>query len=800
MAFTPGTVLLGRYRIIRLLGRGGMAEVYHADDLKLGEPVALKFLSTQATNPKALDRLYGELRNGRKVAHPNVCRLYDIVEEGERHFIAMEFVEGVDLASLLRQVGRLSYEKALRVSRDLCAGVAAAHQVGLVHRDLKPANVMINGRGTAKITDFGIAAFSNEISDDDSCGTPNYMAPEQLVGGSVSFRSDLYALGLVMYEVFTGMPVFAAESVQELIAAHQAEKRRPSSVVNDLDVAVERVILRCLEEEPAERPRSAREILAMLPGRDAIDAAVEAGETPSPQVVAAADVSATLSGRAAALLFGAVAFGLAAILALTPLTMFYAHVPLEKSPDVLGEKAQQVAATVGMPTMGLRRYSWFERDEKYLGSRSASADSSWRDLRTLIPGAMEYVSYCAPVGVTPQNATGRLRFESPLLLNHLNCVILDSAGRLKSFRFSDDAGPSPGHRAPPVRTLLDPVLVVSSTRAGALTAFGVTRSGSLSSDHGSAYAAQLGLAATWGGAPLVLFLLVTIMVGIGLMLRNARRGRIDARGALRLATYVSAISALAWACGADHSARLQDEWVMLTTGIGGALFAGALAWLLYAALEPPLRRRSPHLLVAWSRLMLGRFRDPLIGRDVLIAVCVGIAWNLWWRVINLSPGLWSLPTLVPYGELFEAFSSVRGVAFRFFSLQNTAVLFGVGIVFILTSWRTLTRRTWASFLGTGAVIVLIAYPTIPQVRPEQVWFVAAFLVGIAAGLLWVASRFGLLALIVAIFVHFQLCAFPLTFDLDSWFAGRSSLAIGFLLAIALWAAFTSLSSRETAAV
>jgi serine/threonine-protein kinase len=509
-----------------------MAEVYQADDLKLGEAVSLKFLSTPITsNPGALERLYRELRNGRKVAHPNVCRLYDIVEAEERHFIAMEFVAGMDLASLLQQVGRLPYEKALRVSRDLCAGVAAAHQVGLLHRDLKPANVMIDGRGTPKITDFGISAFSNEISKDDLCGTLNYMAPEQLIGGDVSFRSDLYALGLIMYELFAGAPVFAADSLPQLLASHQAEKVRPSSVVNDLDMAVERVILRCLDEEPAERPRSAREILAMLPGRDAVDAAVAAGETPSPQIVAAADVSSTLSGRAASLLFGAVTCGLAAILALTPLAMFYAHVPLDKSPDVLADEAQQVASTIGMPTTGLRRYSWFERDEESLRSRSASAGSSWRDLRSLVPGAMEYVSYWAPVEVTPRNSTGRLQFESPLLLNWLNRVILDSAGRLKSFRFSDEATPQPAHRAPTIQALLalaglsgqairpvhdirtadggqstewvalvdgqDPVHIVASSRAGMLRAFAVTLSGFLPNDHGSPYAAGLGLAATW---------------------------------------------------------------------------------------------------------------------------------------------------------------------------------------------------------------------------------------------------------------------------------------------------------------
>ena len=830
--FTPGTVLLERYRIIRLLGKGGMAEVYQADDLKLGEPVALKFLSTVKGSDGALDRLYRELRNGRKVAHPNVCRLYDIVEVGERHFITMEFVEGEDLAFVLRQVGRYPYEKAIRVARDLCAGVSAAHQVGLLHRDLKPANVMIDGRGTPKITDFGIAAFSHEIHPDDVSGTPNYMAPEQLAGKGVSVRSDLYSLGLVMQELFTGVPVFEADSFQELMTAHQAPKRSPSSVVSDLDAAVERVILKCVNEDPAQRPQSAREILAMLPGRDAIDAAVAAGETPSPQIVAAADVSSRLSVRAASLLFAGVILGLAAVLALTPLTMFYAHVPLEKSPEVLAENAQQVAAAIGMSTQGLRRYSWFERDEKYLRSRLTSGDSSRRDLRTLIPGVMDYVSYWVPVGAWPRNSTGRFRFESPLVLNHLNRVILDSAGRLKSFRLTESASAWPGYRETPIQALAplaglpdqplnpvhqvraddktvstewsakvdgqDPVHIVSRNRAGVLE-FAVNRSEPSSNDQGSVFTAELGLSPAWGGAALFVLIIATVVIGIGLMFRNVRRGRIDASGAIKLGIYISAIRALSWACGADHSGRLGEEWVMFTTGVGGALCFGVLVWLLYSALEPSLRRRSPHMLVAWSRLMLGRFRDPLIARDVLIGIVVGIACNLWWRVINISPELWSFPPLIPYGDIFEAFSSVRGVGVRFFSVLYTAVFFGLGIVFILTSWLALTNRMWISFLGTAAAIVLVSYPTVPQVRPEQFWFAMIFYVGLAASFLWVTWRFGLLVLIVTIFVHFQLCAFPLTLDPDSWFVGRSWLALILLLAVAAWAAFPSLYRQPESA-
>ncbi|HYB53303.1 MAG TPA: serine/threonine-protein kinase, partial [Thermoanaerobaculia bacterium] len=161
--FTPGTVLSDRYRIIGLLGRGGMGEVYRADDLKLGQPVALKFLPDRLSSDRALlDRFFAEVRTSRSVAHPNVCRVYDIGEVEGRHFISMEYVDGEDLASLLRRIGRLPQDKALELSRQLCAGLSAAHERGVLHRDLKPANVMVDGRGRARIMDFGLAVAASE--------------------------------------------------------------------------------------------------------------------------------------------------------------------------------------------------------------------------------------------------------------------------------------------------------------------------------------------------------------------------------------------------------------------------------------------------------------------------------------------------------------------------------------------------------------------------------------------------------------------------------------------------------------
>ena len=175
----------------------------------LAQPVALKFLPEHKTDEFTLERFRNEVRIARQVSHPNVCRVYDI-GRGRRHrvFLSMEYVDGEDLASLLRRIGRLPADKALEIARKICAGLAAAHDKGVLHRDLKPANIMLDGRGEALIMDFGLAGLARPDRARCRSGTPAYMAPEQLAGKEVTVRSDIYSLGLVLYELFTGRRCF----------------------------------------------------------------------------------------------------------------------------------------------------------------------------------------------------------------------------------------------------------------------------------------------------------------------------------------------------------------------------------------------------------------------------------------------------------------------------------------------------------------------------------------------------------------------------------------------------------------
>ena len=200
-----------RYRMVTRLGRGGMGDVWRADDLMLETPVALKLI--RSTSQAGRERLLQEVRLARRVTHPAVVRVFDVGEADDEVFFSMELVEGQDLASVLRHAGRLAPGRVVEIARQLCAGLQAAHAEGVLHRDLKPANVLVDQQGRVRITDFGIAVPTGAPGGRTIAGTPRYMAPEQrLAGATLSPQTDLYALGVVLYELLTGQHPDAARS------------------------------------------------------------------------------------------------------------------------------------------------------------------------------------------------------------------------------------------------------------------------------------------------------------------------------------------------------------------------------------------------------------------------------------------------------------------------------------------------------------------------------------------------------------------------------------------------------------
>jgi serine/threonine-protein kinase len=390
--FVPGDILSERYRIVGLLGRGGMGEVYRADDLKLKQPVALKFLPASTnTDGAALARFYKEVSVARQISHRHVCRVYDVAEFQGEHFISMEFVRGEELSSLLKRIGRVPPDKAVDVARQLCAGLAAVHERGVLHRDLKPANIMLDEHGEVRITDFGIAALAVEDPREMS-GTPAYMSPEQLDGRELTAKSDIYSLGLVLYELFTGKKAFEATSLPELLRLRRSDTTptSPAEHVPELDPLIERVIFRCLERDPAKRPASTLQVAAALPGGDPLAAALAAGETPSPEMVAAAPKQGGLKPAIAVSWLASVLVLIGIICFLTRYTALYRRVPLNKSPEVLRDRAAELVTKFGNTTPAVDSTYGMGLDRDYLNyiHDNDQSQSRWSRLSSGQPAAI----------------------------------------------------------------------------------------------------------------------------------------------------------------------------------------------------------------------------------------------------------------------------------------------------------------------------------------------------------------------------------------------------------------------------
>ena len=437
--YPAGAVLGGRFRIVGLLGRGGMGEVYRADDLTLGQSVALKFLPPAvADDPERRQGFLREVRIARDVSHPNVCRVYDIGDVDGLHYLSMEYIDGEDLASLLRRIGRLPGDKATEIARQLCAGLAAAHERGVLHRDLKPANVMIDGRGRVRITDFGLAGLTADLQQGSArAGTPAYMAPEQLAGGELSERTDIYALGLLLYEIYTGKPVFRGGSLAEIQRLHtDTTPTRPSTLITDLDPAVERAILRCLEPDPRDRPFSAMAVAAALPGGDALAAALAAGETPSPELVAA---SGTVGGLRPLWGWACLAAILGAVVAVAFFNSTHSvlEAPLPKPPAVLADRATAILKSLGYESAPADVAQGFFTSSSVLDyvERTRETEDRWRSIQSGELPAVRYWYRRSPEDLVPEGLNGVVdREDPPLDVPGMALVVLDPTGSLVEYR------------------------------------------------------------------------------------------------------------------------------------------------------------------------------------------------------------------------------------------------------------------------------------------------------------------------------------------------------------------------------
>jgi hypothetical protein len=841
--FQPGAILDSRYRIIGLLGKGGMGEVYRADDLRLGQQVALKFLPDALTDdPVRLAQFHNEVRTARQISHANICRVHDIGESDGHLYLSMEYVDGEDLATSLRRIGRFPEDKAIEIARQLCAGLAAAHERGVLHRDLKPANVMLDGAGRVRLMDFGLAAVGHV--EDVRAGTPAYMAPEQLLGREVTARSDIFALGLVIYELFTGRRAFTAKTIQELVNLHQSGTvTPPTAIVAGIDPAIERAILRCLDAQPERRPSSALAVSAALPGGDPLAAALAAGETPSPEMVAAAGEGQGLNPRVAVSVYAAVLAGFVAISIMTLRLSALDIMRPQFSSEVLAQKARELIAQLGYPERERDDEYGFQWDDAVIGeAETKGTPPDWDAVLTSSPSPLVFWYRSSQEPMTGSMfhsdllTPGIVDFEDPPPIEGgMISLRTDHRGQLRYFEAMPpqlEEKPTPPAPVDWARVLslagLDaaslqetepqwrwlaasdtrvawtgtwpgsghPLRVEAAALGGRPVAFMAMgpwqrpwRSTAPRNDQTAA--SESGEAAPSGNdtaALLVLACLALLILfgAIALARKNLREGRGDRRSALNLAYFTVGTMLLLWALDVHLVASLGLLATFLLA-ICTSVFNGVLLWTVYIALEPLVRRRWPQALVSWTTLFSGRVRDPVVGRDVLFGVAMGVVWVLIIRVVGLATGGDAAPGL----GAVELLGGVRQTLATTLEIVARAIRSGLFFFLLLFIWRVVLRRQWAAAVAFAAV----PFALLDLVGSDVPWtdVPRTFAIMLIAAL--VAVRWGLVSLAVGLGVTNLLLSMPLSSDLSAWYFGNAMLCIGLAAATATWAFYTSIGGR-----
>jgi hypothetical protein len=837
--FTPGQMIDDRYRIVAMAGRGGMGEVYRAEDLKLGQLVAIKFLpEALSQDAAALARFHSEVRIARQVSHPNVCRVFDIGDARGTPFLSMEYVDGEDLASVVRRIGRLSPDKATEVARQICAGLAAAHERGVVHRDLKPANVMLDGAGKIRITDFGLAGIAASIQGADiRAGTPAYMAPEQLAGKEVTTKSDIYSLGLILYEILTGKRAFEASTLPELIKLReQGTITSPSTLVRDLDPLIERVILRCLENDPAKRPASALQVAAALPGGDPLAAALAAGETPSPEMVAAAGDTGAVRPRVALALLVVIIVGLLASVFIAESTQVVNRVSLEYPPEALAAHARELVAQLGLSGNAVDSAYGFDLNSSYLTyiQDHDKSPSRWNAVSADRPPAMTFWYRQSPRPLVPGELFGSTvglgqvtSSDPPMRTTGMVLAVLDMKGRLLHLEAVPPEKDSPAKS--PQGTDWSALFSASGLNPADLHSAEPEWTPLAATDSRAAWTGVLPgystlpiriEAAAYHGRPVyfrVLFpwsapsrdvldnstrvqnvtsivlisILLLILVG-GIMIArwNVKLNRADQKGAARLGTFVFLACLAMWALRAHHIADV-NEISMLLMAVSSSLLQTFFVIALYVALEPFVRRRDPQILISWSRLLAGQLRDPLVGRDLMIGAAYGVLVLLVETSDNLVLPLFGKLPPMPGGISTDSLLGVRHALALLILYVLSELLYSLCVFFVLFVLQRLLHKTWL------AILVVVAIGTFLSIgnTGEYPVFGGVALVVLYVSFLLVLKRCGLLPLVVGLAVQNVLLRFPATVHWSRWYAAPSLVGLSAIFLLAIYAFRTALAGQ-----
>ncbi|MEE3371213.1 MAG: serine/threonine-protein kinase [Planctomycetota bacterium] len=851
--FKPGTLLLDRYRIVARLGRGGMGEVYRADDLILEQPVALKFLvqGAEALGPR-LEQLRAEVRLARQISHPNICAVYDIGEAQKTPFISMELIDGNDLQTLLESAEQLPSEQGLDLAKQIAAGIHAAHQKGIIHRDLKPANIMVDAQGQVRITDFGLAQLTVDGGSGPLAGTPAYMAPEQLRGEELSEQSDLYALGLILHELFSGQPAHEVSSLSQLIEIRSRDTEVALSEYNpQLDLAVEEVIEACLRHDRAIRIKSALTVFQMLPGNSPLEAALAMGHTPSPEQVAASVEQPLLSTSVIVSLLLAAVVSLVLNLALSEQSSLLSGAHFQASPAAMRTAARGWLDELGVPRLhhssaGLRgnqgasdyapsdprlRLAWKKGRREYQRLEQPAAGWFWyRESQTTLR-PREYLHVFSPHGVFKNHLAS---WDDPAITGADSLLLVRTpGGKLDTFRINlgDRLLPMWKPAEKPQREWIDELFREAGLRRSDFVDRVTDRhslelqkqrwicpvahdacfewTGTYPNNPHLKLAVRMGLlrgrpvyfrvVPPWheertalADLPAVLF--VTVLVGcLVLVPRNIRRRNADVAGAIKIGIVAFGVSEVCWLLEAPHHASL-DELMIVVQGVVRSLFQALGLILAYLALEPLLRRLWPTLLVSWTRFMQGRWRDPLIGRDLLIAFTgSGINQLLYGLQFALADRL--APGVMPTADHLPFFAAPRLMLAMYgeFLLTATWVCLFYLMVFILLV-KVICRRTLLAYLACIGVVFLLQLTS-----GDAQWFLRVTTFISVVMPITILMRWGILAAVSYFFANLTLGAIC-SHNIALWYGNTTLVSVLlFVLAVGCGARY-ALAGRSLLAL
>jgi serine/threonine-protein kinase len=667
---------------------------------------------------------------------------------------------------------------------------------------------------------------------DIRAGTPGYMAPEQLRGREVTARSDIFALGLVLYELFTGRRAFDATSIEELMNQHDSRSViPPSSIVRAIDPRIEQAILRCLEPDPGRRPGSALAVSAALPGGDPLAAALAAGRTPSPEMVAAAGEGVGLSPRQGWTVFVAALAAMVASVAIALRTSPLERIRPEYSAEVLAQKARDAIRQLGYPQRARDEAYGFRWDEAFIEHVHESDKPAvrWDEVFSQRPSPLVFwyrrsseplTALAFHTDLLTPGIVGR--DDPPPIVSGMIQMEMDHEGRLTFF----ETIPPQRQEAPaavktadwsPLLQLagLDPAqlqpaeplwtwLAGSDTRVawtGAWPESGRPLRIEAAANEGRPVAFML--VGSWRTpwrmpeessprenalAIMVFAIALVVLGGAGALARaNLRTGRGDRKGATRLAVSMSCVLMALWACQTHLVASLGLLGTLLIA-VSTSVFYGVLLWTVYVALEPSVRRHWPQVLVSWTNVLAGRPRDPVVGRDVLIGAAFGAAWVLLLRLADLASAVAAYATFPGALELLSSPRSTAGVVFKEapYAIRNVLLFF-----FLLFVLRRLLRSQWAAaiaFASFFAVLNALGNENAP-------W------ISLLLGFLYFGSgayavlRWGLLSYAVGVFVGALLMDMPATLDTSAWYFGHVILIGATVLALAVWGLRTSVAGR-----